>query len=272
MINRDGDTPTYALLIRCLIDRVAVLAIIFVSGLFLMGCVQPAHQHEATLADVVKSRAAAERMVARVEMLRHNHSHRSIVPYLKVKMRRADVLVQSQRYNAAYSAYREVLAHERVMWWAQGLHSEKTPTTNPAGKPTTRQRGETTSGVKLLKASWAWDIDSNSDCRERSDVFWHHVTESERYLVPQNGAELAVVIGKEYKKLSRTDLMKIKFGKHRISASNVNPLIDIGTVLAIKTSEGNFVKLLVQGFSPWKHGPKVITKHSIRLHYVLYME
>jgi hypothetical protein len=76
-----------------------------------------------------------------------------------------------------------------------------------------------------------------------------------------------VVRGKEYKELSQTDLMKIKFSKHRISVSYVNSLIDAGAVLAIKTSEGNFAKLQVLGFSPLEY---VSTKYNIRLRYVLY--
>ena len=127
------------------------------------------------------------------------------------------------------------------------------------------------SGTKLLKGTWAWDIDSNTDgTQETVDIWWEHVNERERYLAPRNGAGLAVVKDRKFENLQLSDLDKMEFAGGRLSASDAKPDIDVGTVLAVRTTEGKFAKLEVTGFDPLKSVRHDIAKYDMRLRYVLY--
>ena len=127
------------------------------------------------------------------------------------------------------------------------------------------------SGTKLLKGTWGWDIDSNSDGQKTSDdIWWMHQNERERYIVPMNGTGLAIVKDKAFEDLSFDDLCKMDYSTESISASDAKPDIDAGTVLAVRTSEGKFVKLEVSGFDPLQSGRRNITKYNMKLRYVLY--
>jgi len=127
------------------------------------------------------------------------------------------------------------------------------------------------SGTKVIRGTWTWDIDSNSDgSRESADIWWEHVDDHERYLVPRNGAEIAVVKDRAFENLSFSDLNKMHFATGRLSASDAEPDIDVGTVLVVRTTDGNYAKLQVTGFDPLKNGRHDIAKYDMRLRYVLY--
>ena len=130
---------------------------------------------------------------------------------------------------------------------------------------------EELSGTKLLRGTWTWDIDSNTDgSKESVDLWWEHVNERERYLVPKNGAGLAVVKDRTFEDLHFSDLNQMEFTSSRISASDAKPDIDVGTVLAVRTTEGSSAKLEVIGFDPLKGARHGIAKYDMRLRYVLY--
>ncbi len=122
--------------------------------------------------------------------------------------------------------------------------------------------------TKVLKGTWGWDIDSDAEePREYRDLWWEHVNEHERYLVPRNGSGLAVVKGKKLEDINLGDLKKMEFTGGRISASDENPDIDVGTILAVRTTEGNLVKLEVTGFDQLNDSH---LKYDMRMRYVLY--
>ncbi len=130
---------------------------------------------------------------------------------------------------------------------------------------------EEVSGTKLLKGTWAWDIDSNSDGPKISvDIWWEHVNQQERYLVPMNGAGITVVKDRTFEDLNFSDLIKMDFASRRISASDAKPDIDVGTILAVRTNEGNLAKLEVTGFDPLKSSRHENTKYHMRLRYTFY--
>jgi hypothetical protein len=113
----------------------------------------PYLSHHAALAEVVRLRARAEIMADRFKALQEiDAKYKPIAKYIAGRMRRANELFKSQRYDAAYSVYMRLLMEFDNVPPEHGTSQPaKPPTTNPAGKPTTRQRGEITSGDKLLK-------------------------------------------------------------------------------------------------------------------------
>jgi Tfp pilus assembly protein PilF/thiol-disulfide isomerase/thioredoxin len=123
---------------------------------------------------------------------------------------------------------------------------------------------------KLLRGTWGWDIDRGDDQdRAAVDLWWEHVTARERYLVPRNGAQLAVIQGKPFAVVTGDDLRKAAFTGDRISASDDAPTIDVGTILAVRTTEGNLVKMEVLGFDPLE-GRRSNAKYNMRLRYAVY--
>lgn len=124
---------------------------------------------------------------------------------------------------------------------------------------------------KVLRGTWLWDIDSNSDeSNIASDLWWEHVDAYKRYLVPENGSSIAILSGREFDKLTLKDIKKAKFNKTPISVSDTDPAIDIGSILAVKTNAGNYVKLQVTGFDPLVDEVHNILKYHLRLRYLLY--
>ncbi|MBP7052905.1 MAG: trypsin-like peptidase domain-containing protein [Phycisphaerae bacterium] len=126
------------------------------------------------------------------------------------------------------------------------------------------------SADKLLRGTWAWDIDNEDDTNQQAvDLWWEHVNEHERYLVPRNGTQLAVVKDKSFEGLTLADLSRIGLARDRIAASDYEATIDVGTILAVRTTEANLAKLEVLGFDSLK-GERLGAKYDMRLRYTLY--
>ena len=79
---------------------------------------------------------------------------------------------------------------------------------------------------------------------EGSDLWWSHQTETERYLGPMNGAAIKVVT-EPFEKIDLTYLKAAELSKDKISGSDNNNFLIPGTVLAVRTVNGNFAKLKV---------------------------
>jgi hypothetical protein len=118
---------------------------------------------------------------------------------------------------------------------------------------------------KLIWGTWTWDIDANSDqVSADSDLFWEMATATERYLVPMNGAAIALLYGASFDALTPDVLRAASYSTEAVSASDNNPVLDVGTVLAVRTTAGAYAKLQVIGFEP------AGLKYNIRFAYVLF--
>lgn len=122
---------------------------------------------------------------------------------------------------------------------------------------------------KVIKGTWSWDIETDADgSSATSDIFWEQVSAAERYLTPRNSAEFAVMSGVTFESLDLSDLEAATYSTDRLSASDVGAVVDVGSVIAVHTTEGNYAKLLVTGFQPLESPPR--PKYYIVLDYVLY--
>jgi hypothetical protein len=129
---------------------------------------------------------------------------------------------------------------------------------------------------KLLRGTYTWDIDSNTDGGGSSaDIDYHQISDWERYLEPVNGARFCVVqgttvflVGENFDTLSLSDLQNESYTTDRISVSDTNPAIDVGSIIAVSTSAGKYAKIEVTGFEPRSDG--TVAKQNMRLRYVLY--
>ena len=108
-----------------------------------------------------------------------------------------------------------------------------------------RQAGDRPGEKTVILGTWSWDIESNGlePNNGTADLFWEQVTKTEQNLVPQNGAGLAVLKKQAFDKVTRGDLAGLKYSTKKIPGTDLTP----GTVLALRTAEGNLAKLKVVG-------------------------
>lgn len=138
----------------------------------------------------------------------------------------------------------------------------------PAATTTTAAPGPVAQD-KVVKGTWSWDIDTDTDgSSPGADLWWEQVSATERYLVPKNGAEFALLSGATFESLDLSDLQAATYSTDRLSASDTGAVIDAGSIVAVHTTEGSYAKLLVTGFQPLESPPRL--KYYIVFSYVLY--
>lgn len=101
------------------------------------------------------------------------------------------------------------------------------------------------SGQSVIMGTWSWDIETNSQGRsDFSDVWWQQVDDVQQFLVPLRRAAVIVVDTKEYDSITIDDLTNTRFSRQRIENIHLEP----GTVLALRTTEGNLAKIRIIGY------------------------
>lgn len=124
---------------------------------------------------------------------------------------------------------------------------------------------------KVLKGMAVWDIDANGNAdRPTVDLWWNHITASHRALVPRNGAGLAVVNGRRFEDVTKNDLKGLRYSTDWLAELSANPTIQPGMILAVRTNEGAYVKLLITGFASLDEPGGKIDKYDLKLRYVVY--
>jgi hypothetical protein len=107
------------------------------------------------------------------------------------------------------------------------------------------------SGTTIIPGTLSWDVESGSfGAGNGTDFSWQHLSATERYLVPENGTEAAVVKHRSYEQIDSLFLQRWHMPKERISGSDSDGLLTPGTVIAFRTAEGTLGKLQVVGFRP----------------------
>jgi hypothetical protein len=110
------------------------------------------------------------------------------------------------------------------------------------GRNKERKEDELAKGHTVILGTWTWNIEKNKQGgKEDADVFWEQVTDNEQFLVPRGQAGLAVLDKKSFAKISREDLRDLDYSNKKLANTSLAP----GTVLALRTNEGNFAKLRV---------------------------
>ncbi len=98
--------------------------------------------------------------------------------------------------------------------------------------------------ITVLPGTWTWDADSNQLGNARgTDVHWS-IGGRQNALNPRNGAALTIVKGKDFDQITHQDLKQLEYSNLPIDSDAMPP----GTVLAMRTNEGHFVKLRVDRY------------------------
>lgn len=108
-----------------------------------------------------------------------------------------------------------------------------------------------TSGTTVIPANAVWDAVSDSiDNDDQADLHWQHVSPTEQYLTPVNGARAAIVKHRSYEQADGVFLQRWHMPKERIPAGDADGMLAPGAVVAFRTAEGTLGKLEVIGFRP----------------------
>lgn len=137
------------------------------------------------------------------------------------------------------------------------------------------------SGRTVILGTWTWDIENNFQGRSKTtDIWWQQMDDVRQALVPIGGSALARVVDRDYASLTIEDLVSLKYSRRPIE----NTQLEEGTLLAMRTAEGNFAKIRIIGYrelhdmwfddakylsNGWKHG--ALTRPN-RLKYHLEVE
>jgi hypothetical protein len=118
------------------------------------------------------------------------------------------------------------------------------PSSNLLGVPIPPLEGQPKPKRTVIPGTWTWAIQTNKLGDKRSDLWWCHQTETEWYLVPRNGAALKVLTT-PFEKVDLNYLKAVKYSQERVPGSDNNNVLLPGTVLAVRTANGDFAKLKV---------------------------
>lgn len=104
-------------------------------------------------------------------------------------------------------------------------------------------------GTTVIPGTFAWDAESNAIAADATaDFRWEQVSPTERYLVPINGTEAALVKHRGYDEVDGVFLSRWHMPEEKISASGEGRELTAGAVVAFRTGQGTLGKLRVVRF------------------------
>lgn len=171
------------------------------------------------------------------------------------------------------------MRHERRALWAVvvvgllqvGLLQMGCSQSEPAAATSNDAGGEGPATRRTFVGTTYWDLDANDDRdRPSADLYWQHVDERHRYLVPINGAGAVVVAGRPFDQLDGNAARGLSYATKPLSASDIGSAVDAGTVIAVRTNENRYAKLKVVGFKPFDVSGQRIARYDMVLEYVIF--
>lgn len=121
-----------------------------------------------------------------------------------------------------------------------------------------------TSGVANITGTWSFDFDAgvqgNFILDPGQDAWWEQINPTTRQLVPVNGAQLLNLGNVSFAGLTEAALQSLSYGNAPILGSNVGNQLTFGDVFAVKTTAGNYAKVLVSSpfFDPGNNNGLIV--------------
>jgi len=118
----------------------------------------------------------------------------------------------------------------------------------------------------FIKGTATMDVDTGALNPEKGkDLFWRQRSATERRLEPKNGAAFAYLGKVDFEKLTLQDLKNTEYSTEPIQGDDDDNKLIPGTVIAIKTDQGNHAKMIVT-----KNIPMESTFRGEKRHYKFY--
>lgn len=104
------------------------------------------------------------------------------------------------------------------------------------------------SGTTVLKGTFTFDLDTGAEggVSAEADIWWEQMTATTRQMTAQNGAGILNLGSVDFTTLTASGLQKLPFGTAAIPG-NPDPTNKLGNgdVFAVRTTKGNYAKVLV---------------------------
>ena len=110
-----------------------------------------------------------------------------------------------------------------------------------------------TEGQVEIRGTQSCDLDlgvkTNNESRDDADFFWGQSTAIIRYFRPTNGAEFSIMGQTNFNSTDYYDLINLNYSTDDIDGSdNEGNQIPVGTVLAFKTNENRYGKMIIDEY------------------------
>jgi hypothetical protein len=121
------------------------------------------------------------------------------------------------------------------------------PTPTPTPVPTVLADVIHCKGPATMRGTYVYDLER---CLEASpgDVWWQQMTAFSRQLTPQNGAMLANMGQVNYNSITLATLKAQPYSAAPIGMSNGRAALPVGTVIAVKTRNGQYAKVRIDSY------------------------
>lgn len=120
------------------------------------------------------------------------------------------------------------------------------------------------SGVADITGTWAYDFDAGVQgdflADATQDIWWRQMTATTRQIEATNGAQIVNLGTVSFASITAASLQSLTYGVTPISGSNVGNQLTFGDVFAVKTTSGNYAKVLVSApfFDPGNNNGLIV--------------
>ncbi len=109
---------------------------------------------------------------------------------------------------------------------------------------------QTASGQTVLLGTYTWNAELDNfppylkSERKTADLWWEQINKNKQQIVPRNKAIIAEVTDRNFADLTVEDLQSLTYSRSAVSNKTLVP----NAVIALRTTEGNYVKLKILGY------------------------
>lgn len=119
--------------------------------------------------------------------------------------------------------------------------------------PTSASASLINSGSAEIRGTWRFDFETGGlgGPAPPADIWWEQLTSSTRQLTPVGGSALAALGMVDFASVSEADLLELVYTADSIPGPGEgapDTLLDVGSVFAVRTGDGNYAKALVTSY------------------------
>ena len=128
------------------------------------------------------------------------------------------------------------------------------------GRRTIEHLSAFSEGQSKVPGKWTFDLDRGTAGSTDVDFLWKQENGINRYLVPKNGAKLAIIGLRDIDSVTREDLVRLEYSSEIINGSNNNDnRIPEGSVVGYITSQRRYGKFVIIEYG-----------YDLKIHWVTY--
>lgn len=99
-----------------------------------------------------------------------------------------------------------------------------------------------------ILGTFPWDAETNRQGdaagEGNHDIWWEIIDERQQFFTPWNGASVSLIKDRSYESVTLDYMRRLNYSGDKISSRVLRP----GTILALRTNQGNFAKIMILGY------------------------